>query len=143
VLSRGRTPDPAGLPPAPWGTLARPQRAAVQAPRTPDARRQETVSRVRAELVRMELALGPAMAPLPSSLLERTRQALDDHSALLSFQLGDPISWLWALDRQGLALYALPARAEVESQAEAAARAIRQDAAPDGRAPERLWRTLF
>src|ERR1035441_9051708 len=86
----------------------------------------------------MELALGPAMAPLPSSLLERTRQALDDHSALLSFQLGDRISWLWALDRQGLALYALPPRAQVESQAKAAATAIRQDAAPDGHAPERL-----
>ena len=114
VLSRGRTPDPAGLPPAYWETLARLQRAEVQALRTPDARSQETVSSVRAELVRMELALGPAMAPLPSSLLERTRQALDDHSALLSFQLGDRISWLWALDREGLALYALPARAEVE-----------------------------
>jgi CHAT domain-containing protein len=143
VLFRGRTPDPAGLPPAYWETLARLQRAEVQALRTPDARSEETVATVRAELVRMELALGPAMAPLPSSLLERTRQALDDHSALLSFQLGDRISWLWALDRQGLALYALPARAEVESQAEAAATAIRQDAAPDGHAPARLWRTLF
>ena len=64
---------------------------------------------------------GRHVAPLPSSLLERTRQALDDDSALLSFQLGDQISWLWALDREGLALYALPARAEVESQAQAAA----------------------
>src|ERR1017187_4410201 len=109
----------------------------------PDARSQETVASVRAELVRMELALGPAVAPLPSSLLERTRQALDGDSALLSFQLGDRISWLWALDREGLALYALPPRSEVESQAEAAATAIRQDAAPDGHAPARLWRTLF
>ena len=143
VLSRGRTPDPSGLPPAYWETLARLQRAEVQALRTPDARSQETVAGVRAELVRMELALGPAVAPLPSSLLERTRQALDDESALLSFQLGDRISWLWALDREGLALYALPARAEVESQAQAAAIAIREDAAPGGDGPARLWRTLF
>ena len=77
------------------------------------------------------------------ALLERTRQALDDDSALLSFQLGDRISWLWALDREGLALYALPARAEVESQAQAAARAIREDAAPAADAPAQLWRTLF
>jgi tetratricopeptide (TPR) repeat protein len=143
VLSRGRTPDPSGLPPAYWETLARLQRAEVQALRTQDTRSQETVAGVRAELVRMELALGPAVAPLPSSLLERTRQALDDESALLSFQLGDRISWLWALDREGLALYALPARAEVESQAQAAAKAIREDAAPGGDGPARLWRTLF
>jgi CHAT domain-containing protein len=68
---------------------------------------------------------------------------LDDDSALLSFQLGDRISWLWALDREGLALYALPARAEVESQAEAAARAIREDAPAGGDATAQLWRTLF
>ncbi|MGD0774159.1 MAG: CHAT domain-containing protein [Candidatus Solibacter sp.] len=143
VLGRGRTPDRAELPPAYWETLARLQRAEVQALRRPDARSQETVASVRAELVLMELALGPAMAPLPSSLLERTRRALDDGSALLSFQLGDRISWLWTLDRDGLALYALPPRAEVEWQAEAAAKAIREDAAGDGDGPARLWRTLF
>jgi tetratricopeptide (TPR) repeat protein len=143
VFSRGRWADPSGLPPAYWETLARLQRAEVQALRTGDARGQETVASVRAELVRMELALGPAMAPPPSSLLELSRQALDEGSALLSFQLGDRISWLWALDREGLALYALPARAEVESQAQAAAKAIRQDAALGADGPARLWRTLF
>jgi tetratricopeptide (TPR) repeat protein len=143
VFSRGRWADPSGLPPAYWETLARLQRAEVQALRTRDAQGQETVASVRAELVRMELALGPAVAPLPSSLLELSRQALDEGSVLLSFQLGDRISWLWALDREGLALYALPARAEVESQAQAAAKAIRQDAALGADGPARLWRTLF
>jgi tetratricopeptide (TPR) repeat protein len=143
VVSRGRWADPAGLPPAYWETLERLQRAEVAALRTQDARSQETVASVRAELVRMELALGPAVAPPLPSLLERTRHALDDESALLSFQLGDRISWLWALDREGLALYALPARAEVESQAQAAATAIREDRAPGADGPARLWRTLF
>jgi tetratricopeptide (TPR) repeat protein len=143
VLSRGRWADPSALPPAYWETLARLQRAEVQALRTKNARSQETVAGVRSELVRMELALGPAVAPLPSGLLERTRQALDEDSALLSFHLGDRISWLWALDREGLSLYALPARAEVEAQAQVAAKAIREDAAPGGAGPARLWRTLF
>jgi tetratricopeptide (TPR) repeat protein len=163
VLSRGRWADPSGLPPAYWEALARLQRAEVQALRTrtlfnrdvinqhvinqhvfnQDAGSEETIAGVRSELVRMELALGPAVGPLPSSLLERTRQALDDDSALLSFQLGDRISWLWALDREGLALYALPARAEVEAQSQAAAHAIREDAAEGGDGPARLWRTLF
>ena len=143
VFSQGRAADRSGLPPAYWETLARLQRAEVQALRFDDPRVRETVASVRAELVRMEVALGPAVAPLPSLLLERTRQALDDDSVLLSFQLGDRISWLWALDRQGLALYALPARAEVESQSEAAAKAIREDAALGADGPARLWRTLF
>jgi hypothetical protein len=68
---------------------------------------------------------------------------LDGESALLSFQLGDRISWLWALDCEGLVLYALPERASIESQAQAAAQAIREDAAPRGNAPAQLWRTLF
>src|SRR5664279_159464 len=144
VLARGRTPAPSGLPPAYWETLARLQRAEVQALRTQrDARIQETVAGVRAELVRMELALGPAVASLPSSLLERTQRALDDDSALLSFQLGDRISWLWALDHQGLSLYALPPRAEVEAQAEAATCTIREDATPSADQTGRLWQTLF
>jgi tetratricopeptide (TPR) repeat protein len=143
VFSRGRWAHPSGLPPAYWETLARLQRAEVQALRTEDARSRETVASVRAELVRMELALGPAVAPLPSSLLELSRQALDGESVLLSFQLGDRISWLWALDSEGLALYALPARAEVETQAQAAAKTIREDAAPGADGPARLWRTLF
>ena len=143
VFSRGRWADPSGLPPAYWETLARLQRAEVQALRTPHARGQESVASVRAELVRMELALGPAGAPPPSSLLELSRQALDEGSVLLSFKLGDRISWLWSLDRQGLEVYALPARAEVESQAQAAAQAIRQDAPLGADAPARLWQTLF
>ena len=101
VFSRGRWADPSGLPPAYWETLARLQRAEVQALRTRDTHDRETVASVRAELVRMELALGPAVAPPPSSLLELSRQALDEGSALLSFQLGDQVSWLWALDREG------------------------------------------
>jgi tetratricopeptide (TPR) repeat protein len=143
VLWRGRTADPSALPAAYWETLARLQRAEVQALRTEDTKNRDTVASVRAELVRMEVAQGPALAPSPSSLLEHTREALDDDSALLSFQLGDDNSWLWALDREGLALYALPSRGEVESESEAAAKAIREDGTAGGDATARLWRTLF
>jgi tetratricopeptide (TPR) repeat protein len=143
VLGRGRTADPSALPAEYWETLARLQRAEVQALRRGDTQSQDTVAGVRAELMRMELALGPALGPAPPSLLERTREALDDDSALLSFQLGDDNSWLWALDREGLALYALPPRGEVEAESEAAAKAIREDGAAGGDATARLWRTLF
>jgi CHAT domain-containing protein len=91
----------------------------------------------------MELALGPAIAPVQPALLENTRRLLDDSSAIFSFQLGDGNSWLWALDRDGLALYPLPGRAEVEAQASAAALAIHQDAGPNSPVTARLWQTLF
>src|SRR5204863_2882857 len=117
-------------------------RAEVQALRSGDPREQQPVAAVRAELVRMELALGPAAAPPPTSIMERTRRALDADTALLSFQLGDRVSWLWAMDREGLALYKLPSRALVEAEAQDAAHAIRESL--DGAAgPGQLWRTLF
>jgi tetratricopeptide (TPR) repeat protein len=143
VLSRSSRPDASGLPPAYWEVLTRLQRAEVQALRAHDAESRETVAAVRAELVRMEVSLGPAVAPPPPALLDRTRQALDAGTALLSFQLGDRISWLWAVDRDGIVLYALPPRSEVESQARAAAGAIRGDPATVEGAPSQLSRTLF
>ncbi|MEO8597978.1 MAG: CHAT domain-containing protein [Candidatus Solibacter sp.] len=142
VASRGRTPEPSNLPPVYWEALARLQGAEVQALRSGDRSSKETVARVRAELVRMELALGPAVSPPPSGVLERARHALDRDSALLSIQLGDRNSWLWALDSEGLALYPLPARSLVEERAQAAARAIRENS-PDSGAQSHLWRTLF
>ncbi|MEO8368279.1 MAG: CHAT domain-containing protein [Candidatus Solibacter sp.] len=142
VASRGRTPDAAALPPAYWEMLAQLQRAEVQALRSADPRAQDSVATVRAELVRMELALGPAAAPPLTAVLKRTRSALDERTALLSFQLGDNISWLWALDRDGVALYALPPRAQVEAEARDAAHAIRENL-DGGPGPGQLWRTLF
>jgi len=100
------------------------------------------VAKVRAELVRMELALGPATAPPAPALLEHVRKALDSETAMLSFQLGDQTSWLWALDHEGLALYALPPRAAIEREIDAANKAIRGDATGH-EAQARLWRTLF
>ena len=143
VLSRRQSPDASVLPPAYWETLARLQRAEVQALRSQNAGAEESVSAIRAELVRMEVALGPAIGPVPAALLDRTRAALDSDSTLLSFQLGDSVSWVWALDRAGLVLYELPRREEIEAQAKAATQSIRAGTASHDPAPARLWKTLF
>jgi CHAT domain-containing protein len=128
---------------ASWEALDRLQREEAQALRTQDPHAQDMVRATRAEIVRMQ-ALPDAVAhPATTSLLERTRAALDSHTALLSFELGDSISWLWALDRDGLALYVLPPRQEIESQIQAVVRAIRGDSADAGSAGAHLYRTLF
>jgi len=123
--------------------LDRLQREEAQALRTKDPRVQDAIRATRAEIVRMQ-ALPDAVAhPTTTGLLERVRAALDSQTALLSFHLGDSVSWLWALDRAGLALYALPPRREIESQIQAATRAIRGDSTDTGRAGANLYRTLF
>jgi len=64
-------------------------------------------------------------------------------AALFSFHLGDRMSWLWALDREGLALYVLPPRKQVEEQANISARAIRDDTQGAAMVSAKLYRTLF
>ena len=77
------------------------QRAEVEALRSKDSDGQANVAPIRAELVRMELALGPAVTPLPGSLLERSRLALDSDSVLLSLKArAISISLRQALDRE-------------------------------------------
>ena len=128
---------------ASWEALDRLQREEAQALRTQDPHAQDVVRATRAEIVRMQ-ALPDAVAhPATTSLLERTRAALDSHTALLSFHLGDSVSWLWALDRDGLALYVLPPRQEIESRIQAAVRAVRGDSPDTGSAGASLYRTLF
>ncbi len=115
------------FPPEYWEALARLQRAEVQALRTGSGG--EALSAARADLARMESAIGPAVAPLPTAILDRARQHLKEDTALLSFQLGDRASWLWTLDRSGLTLQELPARERIEAQ-------VQGDSCE-------LWSTLF
>ena len=129
--------------PASWEAFDRLQREEAQALRTQDPRARDLVRATRAEIVRMQALPDAAAHPATTGLLERARAALDSHTALLTFHLGDSISWLWALDRAGLALYALPPRRQIESQIQAAARAIREDTPDAGREGANLYRTLF
>jgi CHAT domain-containing protein len=133
----------ADLPEAYWETVARLQRSEVEALRSGADADAEAVRAATADLVRMEAAVIPGSDPLPAALLERTRGALGPDTALLSFELDDSASWLWALDRQGLALYVLPPRGEIEALARSAGDAIR-DASPAAvPAGAALYRALF
>jgi CHAT domain-containing protein len=142
ALVARRAADPTNIPAPYWEALARLQRAEIQALRTPSAASLDAAARSRAELARLELELpGVAPQPLPG-LLDSARAALDGDSVLLTFQTGDANSWMWSLDRDGLALYKLPGRAEIASQVERVSTAIRSggDAAS---VSEQLSGTLF
>jgi CHAT domain-containing protein len=133
----------ADLPQAYWEAVSRLQRAEVEALRAGAVDEGEAVRAARADLVRMEAAAIPGSEPLPADLLKRTQKALGPDAALLSFELGDPTSWLWALDRQGLALYVLPPRRKIEDLVQAARDAIRDGSANAVPAGAALYRALF
>ncbi len=57
-------------------------------------------------------------APQPLSLSEVQQQVLDDRTALLEYNLGDERSYLWVATQSGVALYRLPARSQVNQQAQ-------------------------
>jgi CHAT domain-containing protein/tetratricopeptide (TPR) repeat protein len=58
-------------------------------------------------------------APQPLTLAEVQQKVLDDKTALLEYSLGEQSSYLWAVTPTSVALFKLPARAEVDSQAQA------------------------
>lgn len=97
----------------------------------------------RAEVARLEASLGSQPAPAPGGLLGRAQSALDRNTALISFHLGDDISWMWAVDRGSLELYALPPRAAIALQVRDAARGVRDDRPGAAQAGAALYGTLF
>jgi tetratricopeptide (TPR) repeat protein len=125
------------FPPQYWESLARLQRAEVQALRTGGSA--DALAAARTDLARMESTMGPAVAPLPAGILQRTQRHLQPGAALLSFQLGEQVSWLWILERDALTLRELPPRAEIECQVNDAVASVRAGRADSGR----LWKTLF
>jgi CHAT domain-containing protein/tetratricopeptide (TPR) repeat protein len=137
LLERG---DAAQLPAAYWEALNRLQRAEIQALRGGS---RGAAGGARAEIDRMEASLAPAWAPPAGGVLSRAQASLGRDTALLSFELGEHTSWLYALDRAGLALYPLPPRVEIEREAAAAKDAIRDGNAQAPTATARLYNTLF
>jgi CHAT domain-containing protein len=142
-LVNGRQTETASLPPDYWEAIAHLQRAEVAALRSKDPHTQQAVSATRAELVLMEASLVPESQPLPPRLMDRAQAALRSDAALLSFHLGEKISWLWAMDRGSLMLYALPPREQIEAQARTATQAIRENSPGGAPAGARLYQTLF
>jgi CHAT domain-containing protein/tetratricopeptide (TPR) repeat protein len=56
-------------------------------------------------------------APRPPSLEQIRLHLLDEDVLLLDYSLGEQRSYLWAIDRQGMTTYTLPARAVLEDAA--------------------------
>jgi tetratricopeptide (TPR) repeat protein len=119
------------------------QRAEVKAVRNSSDPDQAAWATARAEAGRLEAWVGCRPAPAHGGLLERAQSALDRDTALLSFHLDDDISWMWAVDRGGIELYALRPRAAIALQVREAARSVRDDRPSAAEAGAALYGTLF
>jgi tetratricopeptide (TPR) repeat protein len=128
------------LAPEYWDTLAKLEAAETEAVRT-GAADQARIASLRAELIRLEVRPGSNPEPEVNGLCGRLRRVLRDDEAMLSFQLGERESYLWAVDRRGLQLHTLPARRELARQARACAYGLRDGSG--GANCERLYGGLF
>jgi CHAT domain-containing protein/tetratricopeptide (TPR) repeat protein len=141
LLARRAAP-PANLPASFWKAIERLQQSEIEALRAATPAAANAAACARAELARMELELPGLPAPPSAGLLDRARAALDSETALLAFYTGDSASWLWSLDRDGLALHQLPARAEIAALVDRVSAVVRTDS-PDAGASDKLYRVLF
>ncbi len=94
---------------------------------------EEELNRLQTEYDSLEnqiRAASPRYAALtatqPLTLADIQQRVLDEGTALLEYSLGEKTSYLYAVTKNGAALYRLPARAEVERQAVA----VRQQIIP-------------
>jgi CHAT domain-containing protein len=142
ALVEGRKAAAESLPSSYWSALFRLQRAEVLAVRSPTADSESAVLNARTEVALIEASSASRLGPPVADLLRRTRAKLDPETALLGFQVGKSISWMWAVDRDGIALYQLPPIETLNPLIQAAVQAIRSGAA-DSTAGASLYQALF
>lgn len=75
------------------------------------------LAQVEAEIRRAAPRYASIIAPQPLSVRDLQQRVLDDESVLLEFKLDDERSYLWAVTRQGVQSYRLPAGPLIEAQA--------------------------
>jgi len=125
ALVEKRREDEASLPPTYWDALLKLQRAEVTALRSSTPAAREAVRNARAQIGRMEASAAREPPPDSGDLLRRARAEAGRDSAVISFQMGDRISWMWAVDGDGMAVYPLPPRGVLQTLIKAASEAIR------------------
>jgi CHAT domain-containing protein len=126
------------LTPAYWDKLAQLQSAEAVALADSSEAPRETMRRLRASLIEIEAKAGLSPPGIPAGLPDRVQQLLDADTALFSFHLAQPASWLWVAGKSGLSLYRLPDQNTITSQA----RLFRQAVLTGDEAAEGLGREL-
>ena len=129
-------------------TLARLRAAEVALLRKDSPAARQQAQRLRGALTEMEARTGldSGRAPEPANsagLGARTRRALEPDEALISFHLGEPQSYVWAIAREGVELHELPGRNRLGAQLQQFATAVRSGSASAMDLGQNLYTILF
>ncbi len=112
------------LPARYWETLARLHAAEVELLSEDNETLRDERRSLRSAVLEMEAQAG-ANTQIPSAgLAERTQANMPRDAVLLSFHLGEPESFLWAISRERFCLYRLPGKAELAGDVGAFVRAV-------------------
>ncbi|HTT66336.1 MAG TPA: CHAT domain-containing tetratricopeptide repeat protein [Bryobacteraceae bacterium] len=134
------------LPPAYWETLRKLESAEVELLRSSGASAAPVAERVRqlhGQLIEWESRAGSSTDVELPDLLEHTRHSLRPDAVFFAFHLASPNSYLWAVSREGFALYRLPPGPEIAAQVDRFSKAVRQGSAAARTAGLETFRVLF
>ena len=131
------------LPAAYWNLLTQLQNAERAVLQQDSPERRAEVSHLRSVLDEMEASSGAPLSFVPESAAAATQKKLDDDTVLLSFQLGENHSWLWAVTRHDVAVFPIPSRKLLTRQILEFQESVRRNAPEADREGADLYQMLF
>ena len=129
------------LPPKYWETLSKLESAEVDVLRGRGSA--DKLQQLQGALIQWESHAGPSAGIEFPDLLDRVQHSLGPDTALLSFHLASPDSYLWAVTRAHFALYRLPSAAQLADLAGRFEKSVRENSPAATLAGYRLYRALF
>jgi CHAT domain-containing protein len=135
--------DAVPMSPAYLEAMRRLQTAEVHALRDGSSGSEEKIRSANAELAMLDASIGAAPQLPTQGVLRRAQSLLDSNSALITFHLSATGCWMWAVDRNGLAIYSLPTQASISEQVKQTATAMREDLPDAAASGARLYGMTF
>jgi tetratricopeptide (TPR) repeat protein len=108
-----------------------------------DAQPSAALADLRSQLSEIEASVGGAEPHRESKALDQAQAMLGNESAFFSFQLGETISWMWAVTKGGISLHAIPSKTELTAKIVAFEKAAGSSSEDFERLGGDLYRTLF
>ncbi len=131
------------LPARYWESLAQLHAMEVELLSVDSEPLREESRRLRSAVLEMEARAGANTEIPAGGLAERTQANLAPDTVLLSFHLGEPRSFLWAITRERFCLYPLRGKAELAGDIAGFAAAVSTRAATAGTRGYALYQKLF
>ena len=131
------------LPANYWETLAQLHGVEARLITTDSAELRRKMRQLRSVVLEMEAQAGSNKDAVPGDLARSVQRALKADEVLLSFHMGEPHSYLWAVSREQFKLCSLPARSELAADAVEFSGAVRAGGTPGLVSGRALYQKLF